>query len=184
MFLDKLKETPKTRVLLIMFIAGFILFLIINFTVFQPLGAAVTGYNILDYEFAWTPEKVIIIFATWGTNGMNLQAAGVYWDFLYIIGYGSFAFSGVLLVARQLSGKWKIYGLYVSFIAILAGLFDVIENIFLLVMLYESSSIISILPVIVGIMATMKFSALLIALLYFVVGLVVVIIQMVRNKKI
>lgn len=183
MFLDKLKETPKSRFLLMMFIAGFLLFLIINFTVFQPLGAAVTEYNILDYEFAWTPEQVIIIFATWGTNGMILQAAGIYWDFLYIMGYGSFAFSGVLLVARKLSRTWQILGLYVTFIAILAGLFDIIENIFLLVMLFEPSSIISAVPAIAGIMATMKFSALLIALLYFISGLMIVIIQMVRNKK-
>ena len=183
MFLDRLKEAPKTLFLLIMFIAGFLLFLIINFTVFQPLSIAVTGYSILDYEFAWTPEQVILIFATWGSNGMMLQAAGVYWDFLYIIGYGSFAFSGVLLVARELSGKWHIIGLYVSFIAILAGLFDVIENILLLVMLYEPDSILFAVPTIAGIMATMKFSALLIALLYFIPSLVAAIIQMVKNKK-
>ena len=183
MFLDKLKESPKTRLLAIMFIIGFLLILIINFTVFQPLGQAVSGYNILDYEFAWTPEQVIIIFATWGTNGMILQATGIYWDFLYIIGYGTFAFSGVLLVARQLSGKWQIFGLYVTFIGILAGLFDVIENIFLLVMLYEPSSIISVVPALAGIMATIKFGALLIALLYFISGLVGVLIQMIINRK-
>ncbi|TFG20251.1 MAG: hypothetical protein EU533_06200 [Promethearchaeota archaeon] len=183
MFLDRLKESPKSLYLFMMFIAGFLLFLIINFTVFRPLGVAVTGYNILDYEFAWTPEQVIIIFATWGTNGMILQAAGVYWDFLYIIGYGSFAFSGVLLLAKQLSGKWQMLGLYVSFIAILAGLFDVIENIFLLVMLYDPNSVIFVVPTIAGVMATMKFSALLIALLYFIPGLVAVIIQMIKNKK-
>lgn len=183
MFLDKLKEKLKTRLLIILFIVGFLLFLIINFAVFQPLGAAVTGYTILDYEFAWTPEQVIIIFVSWGADGMTLQAAGVYWDFLYIIGYGLFAFSGVLLVARQLSGKWQIVGLYVVFIAILAGLFDVIENIFLLIMLNNPSSIISAIPAMAGIMATMKFSALLIALLYFILGLISLTIQMIKNRK-
>ena len=92
MFQDKLndlKKNPNNRLLLMMFIGGFIIFLIINFLVFQPLGAAVTVYNILDYEFAWVPEQVIIIFAAWGPSGMVLQAFGIYWDFLYIIGYVS-----------------------------------------------------------------------------------------------
>ena len=113
---------------------------------------------------------------------MILQAIGVFWDYLYIVGYVSFLFGGTLLVARELSGKWQKIGLYVSAIAILAGLFDMTENIFLLIMLYYPSTIISILPATTGIMATLKFAGIFIALFYFIPGMIAVVVKMIKNR--
>ena len=184
MFIDKLKESPKSRTLIILFIAGFLIFILINTLIFLPLGQIVAGFGIVDFEFAWVPEQVLVIFATWGEEGMILQTIGVFWDYLYIVGYVSFAFSGVLLVARELSGKWQTFGLYVSVISILAGLFDVIENILLLVMLNFPNTVISIIPATTGIMATLKFGGIFIALIYFIPGLIGVVIKMIRNKTV
>ncbi|MCJ7649566.1 MAG: hypothetical protein MUP85_13195, partial [Candidatus Lokiarchaeota archaeon] len=114
--------------------------------------------------------------------GMILQEAGVYWDFIYIIGYVSFAFGGILLVTRKFSGKFQTVGLYVSFIAVLSGLFDVIENIFLLIMLQNPSTIPTFAPLIAAIMATIKFSCLAIALMYFVIGLIIALVLMIKKK--
>jgi hypothetical protein len=183
MFVDKLKESPNSRSLIILFIGGFLIFIILNILIFQPLGQIVEGYGIVDFEFAWVPEQVTVIFATWGEEGMILQTIGVFWDFLYIVGYVSFAFGGVLLVARELSGRWQTIGLYVSLVAILAGIFDVVENILLLTMLYAPpDTIISIFPATTGIMATLKFGGIFIALIYFIPGLIGVVIKMIKNK--
>jgi hypothetical protein len=182
MFLEPLKEKPKDIILYLMFIAGFTLFVIINVLIFQPLGALVPTYNILDYEFAWTAEQVLIIFAEWGTSGRNLIALSTYWDFLYIVGYVMFAFAGVLLVTRHLPDKFHKIGLYTSFISILSGLFDVIENIFLLIMIGNVSSVQSLAPLLAGIMATIKFSALFIAAFYFLIGLFIIIVLWIKNK--
>jgi hypothetical protein len=184
MFIDKLKEKPKSRTLIIIFIGGFFIFILLNTLVFQPLGQIVTGHSILDFEFAWVPEQVLVIFASWGEEGMILQAIGVFWDYLYIVGYVSFLFGGILLVARELSGKWQKMGLYVSIIAILAGLFDATENIFLLIMLSQPSSIISIIPATTGIMATLKFGGIFIALIYLIPGLIAVVIKMFKNRTV
>jgi hypothetical protein len=186
MFIDKLKVSPKSRSLIVIFIGGFLIFILINILVFQPLGQIVQGKGILDFEFAWVPEQVKVIFATWGEEGMILQTIGVFWDYLYIVGYVSFLFGGILLVARELSGKWQKIGLYVGIISILAGLFDAIENIFLLTMLYapNPNNIISIIPATTGIMATLKFGGIFIALIYFVPGLIAVVIKMFKNRTV
>ncbi|MBY9003167.1 MAG: hypothetical protein KGD73_04285 [Candidatus Lokiarchaeota archaeon] len=184
MFLDKLKEVPKNLYLIILFVGGFILFLAINTLVFQAFSTSslFTTHGILDFEFAWTVEQIELIFTTWGSTGMAMQESGVIWDFIYIIGYVSFAFGGILFVTRKVSGNFQKVGLYVSFIAVLSGLFDVIENIFLLIMLQNSSAIPTFAPPIAGIMATIKFTCLAIALLYFVTGLVVALILTVKKK--
>jgi hypothetical protein len=184
MFIDKLKESPKSRFLIILFIGGFLIFILINILVFQPLGQIVQGKSILDFEFAWVPEQVTVIFASWGEEGMILQTIGVFWDYLYIVGYVSFAFSGVLLVARELSGRWQTIGLFVSVISVLAGIFDAIENILHLVMLNVPSTVISIIPATTGIMATLKFGGIFIALIYFIPGLIAVVIKMIKNKTV
>ena len=113
---------------------------------------------------------------------MDLQEAGVCWDFIYIIGYVSFTFGGVLLVTRKVSGGFQKIGLYVSFIAILSGIFDVIENIFLLIMLQNPGTIPTFTPPIAAIMATIKFSCLAIALVYFVIGLIIALVLMIKKK--
>jgi hypothetical protein len=156
-----------------MCVGGFILFLVINTLVFQALSASslFATYGILNLEFAWTVEQAELIFTSWGSTGMVLQEAGVYWDFIYIVGYVLFAFGGILLVTRKVSGNFQKMGLYVSFIAVLSGFFDVIENMFLLIMLQNPSTIPIFAPPIAGIMAILKFSCLAIALIYFVIGL-------------
>jgi len=184
MFLDKLKEIPRNLYLLILFLGGFILFIAINTLVFQALSTSslFTTYGILNFEFAWTIEQVELIFTAWGSTGMALQEAGVYWDFIYIIGYVSFAFGGIVLVTRKVSGNFQKVGLYVSFIAVLSGVFDVIENIFLLIMLQNPGTVPIFAPPIAGIMATIKFTCLAIALIYFVIGLVIASIFMLKKK--
>ncbi|MHA1671878.1 MAG: hypothetical protein ACTSV5_15095 [Promethearchaeota archaeon] len=184
MFLDRLKEVPKNLYLIILFIGGFILFLIINMLVFQAFSISnlFVSYGILDFEFAWTTEQAELIFTTWTSTGMAIQESGVYWDFIYIIGYVSFAFGGILLVTRKVSDNFQTIGLYVSFIAILSGLFDVIENIFLLIMLQSIGPIPIFAPPIAAIMATIKFSCLAIALIYFVIALTLALIITIKKK--
>ena len=87
MILEKLQKKPSDLILLITAAIGIIILLTINILVFEPMAKAVYLYGILDFEFAWTKEQILTIFFVWGPDGMALQAAGVYWDFLYIFGY-------------------------------------------------------------------------------------------------
>ena len=180
MFLEKLaklKKYPSDLILLIMAAIGIVILLTINILIFGPLTYSVYGYGILDFEFAWTKEQILTIFAVWGDEVMTLQAAGVYWDFLFIIGYTVPLFALILLVSRKLNDKMLNIGLCMSLTPFIAGIFDIIENINLLIMLNDPLAFASFIPLIASISATIKFSFLIVGAIFFLVALILVVIK-------
>ena len=149
--------------------------------VFEPLANSGFVYGILDFEFAWNKEQILIIFTSWGGEGIALQTNGVYWDFLYIIGYTVPLFALILLFTRKLSGKIVDIGLYMSLTPLVAGIFDLVENINLLIMLNDTPYFASFVPLIVSLTAFIKFGLLLVGAIFFLVILVLTIIK--RFKK-
>ncbi|MGB5913125.1 MAG: hypothetical protein WBH31_18185 [Promethearchaeia archaeon] len=183
MFLEKLKEFPKNLYVLIITIIGFLIFILTNILVFASINQMVPPpYGVLDFEFAWVPEQVLIIFASWGPSGMAAETLVTYWDFLYIVGYGSFIFGAILLVTRRLEGKLQKIGLWMTLTPILAGIFDIIENINLLVMLDTAPTFSSFVPFIASLTALIKFSVLILGIAFFFVALVIVIIKLIRKR--
>lgn len=182
LFLDKLIEFPRTLYVLIITIAGFILFILINQFVFASLSAGVSTYTVLDFEFAWTADRIAVIFAAWGAAGMEAQTLGVYWDFLYIIGYGFFIAGCILLVSRILSGKLQSIGLYITLTPLIAGIFDVIENINLLIMLQNQTNFSTFVPFTASISALIKFSFLILGIGFFFMALVLLLISLIKNR--
>jgi hypothetical protein len=181
MILEKLKKIPNDLILLIIAAIGIIILLVINLLVFEPLADSVFPYGILDFEFAWTKDQILIIFTAWGSEGMAFQAIGVYWDFLYIIGYSVPLFALILLFTRKLSGKIIEIGLYMSLTPFIAGIFDLVENINLLIMLNDTPNFASFVPLIASITAFIKFSFLLVGAIFFLIVLVLSLIK--RFKK-
>ena len=181
MILEKLKKYPSDLILLIIAAIGIVILLTINILIFEPLANLVYGYNILDFEFAWTKDQILTIFATWGAEGMTLQAAGVYWDFLYIVGYTVPLFALILLVSRKLNEKILNIGLYMSLMPIIAGIFDIIENINLLIMLNEPSAFASYIPLIASLSATIKFGFLIVGAIFFLVELILLVIKKIKK---
>ncbi len=182
MFLEKLLHFPRTIFLLIITIIALLIFILVNQLVFAPLSSLVSTYNVLDFELAWTPEKIFIIFASWGALGMEAQALGVYWDFLYIIGYGFFIFGCILLVSRILNGRLQKLGLFMCMTPLIAGIFDLIENINLLIMLQNPTSFGSIVPFLASISAVIKFALLFVGIGFFFIALILLVISIIRNK--
>ena len=112
---------------------------------------------------------------------MALQANGVYWDFLYIIGYSVPLFALILLFTRKLSGKIVDIGLYISLTPLIAGIFDLVENVNLLIMLNDTPNFASFVPSIASITAFIKFGLLLVGAIFFLIVLVLTLIK--RFKK-
>ena len=181
MILEKLKKTPSDLILLIIAAIGIIILLVINMLVFEPLANSVYFYGILDFEFAWTKDQILIIFTAWGGEGIALQTTGVYWDFLYVIGYSVPLFALILLFTRKLSGKIVDIGLYMSLTPFVAGIFDLIENINLLIMLNDTPNFDAFVPLIASISAFIKFGFLLVGAIFFLAVLVLSLIK--RFKK-
>jgi hypothetical protein len=178
--LEKLKKYPSDLILLIVAALAIVILLTINILIFEPLAHLGYGYGILDFEFAWTKEQILIIFGVWGDEVMTFQAAGVYWDFLYIIGYTVPLFALILLVSRKLNEKILNIGLCMSLTPFIAGIFDIIENINLLIMLNEPAFA-SFVPLIASLSATIKFGFLIVGAIFFLVALVLLVIKKIKK---
>ncbi len=105
----------------------------------------------MDYEFAWTQERAKEILSVWGVQGRNKELLGIYWDFLFIIGYVFLAFGLIVLILRKSVGKIQKLGIYFTLVPFLIGFFDIIENINLLVMLSAPTSFTAFTPFIASI---------------------------------
>ncbi len=123
MSLEKLKEFPRQKVIVVITIISFISFICLNL-VMAPIERELkggTGYGVLDFEFAWTSEMVRKIFRAWGSAGKKKEATAIYWDFLYNPAYSFFLqfFYGRLYsisfkeIRRKITKSWNIY-LYIT----------------------------------------------------------------------
>jgi len=182
MILEKLKKFPSDLILLIAAALGIIILLTINIFIFEDIARKVPGYTILDFEFAWTKVRIDTIFLRWGPLGMAEQAAGVYWDFLYIFGYAVPLFALILFFSRKLEDRVATIGLYMSLTPIIAGIFDLIENINLLIMLTTTPNFASFVPLIASVAATIKFGFLIVGAIFFLVALALFIIKKIKKQ--
>ena len=181
--LKKLLDVPRNKLLgLITIIAGFLFFLL-TFLVFTPIESDLkgsTGYGVMEFEFAWTSENINKIFTAWGQSGINKQIFATWIDFLYILCYGFFFAGLILLITRKLEGKSQEIGLYMTLLPFIAGIFDTIENINLLLMLTNESFIWSASPFIASLCASIKFGLLILALIFFIISLILVLIRRIK----
>lgn len=181
MFLDKFKESPKNRILYLITIAGFLIVLLVEIFVFIPIEAAVSGYGILDYEFAWTSSQVEKIFISWGDDGINNQITAIYWDFLFIVGYASLAFGLIVIALRKSEGKIQNIGTFITITPFLTGFLDIIENIFLILMAKAPTSVSDPFPLVASLSATLKFGFLFIGIIYFVIAIISIVINKIKK---
>jgi hypothetical protein len=131
------------------------------------MGAASKNFPIVNLEFAWTPQG-----AADALTGANLDAvrASIHWDFLFIAFYVPALFLGSLWVrGRVRSGPARGLGTVAAPGALVAGVADVSENLSMLAYLHGAKGWI----LLAGIMATIKFALVALALGYVLVGLVV-----------
>jgi hypothetical protein len=182
MFLDKFKESPKDKRVLIITVIGLTIVILLYILVFIPIEATVPTYGILDYEFAWTSERVQIILLAWGVDGITKQSLAIYWDFLFILGYVSLALGLILLVLRRSEGKIQTIGIYFTLTPFLTGIFDIIENINLLIMLNALTSLSTFNPFIASLSASIKFICLFAAIVYFLVASITILFNKIKKK--
>ena len=147
MKLEILLEKPSNKVLEIIFISSVVLFFIF-LAIFAPLLAQFpAGAGLYDMKDAWTKENMDKIIAIWKKNGLNhyvqLMFLVHFYDGFFMVIYGTAVFTGLLLAARFLSEYpmlQKFY-LWLSVFSWLATIFDVIEQINILIMLSDPTHI-------------------------------------------
>lgn len=134
--LEKFLEVPRKKVLILDTIISFVN-VIILFLVMDLFDDGMIPFTIIDFEFSWMGSRAEEILTAWELNG-GTQSSIIfnYLDFAFMLAYGSFGFSVLILLARSFNEneKHRKIGLICSVLPLVAVGFDVIENINLLIM--------------------------------------------------
>lgn len=100
-------------------------------------------YGIVSLELARTPEKANAIIDSWGNNGKGIALFSLGLDYLFIAAYTATLWLFCRFFAQSLREKNEFLsktGNFLSWLVILAGILDVIENQLLLIMLLSEPS--------------------------------------------
>jgi len=164
---------PKEALYLIMATAGLIS--ISAYLIMAPVEDELkrtTPYGVLDIEFMWTDAMAMEIMATWGPQLIEKELSATNVDFAFMLGYGTLLSGISLLLARGLREKGLVSQANESQVIVLAllpyaaMLFDAIENINIIVVLAGPSNPNAFNAMLASISATLKFSLLLLSVLF------------------
>ena len=186
MNLEKLKEVPKHQHLILITILTSIPFFILTimFIINEFRLISSTGYGILDFELAWTPGRAQQILIAWGQVEIQNQIIMHYIDYLYILFYGLFGAELILIASRRIEGKIQKLGLYFTFTPIIAGIFDALENINLILMLNDKTFINSGSPFFASSCAVIKIGFIILSLCFFYIAMLCSILKKLTIKNI
>lgn len=186
MKLDILLEKPKDKLLKILFVSTFVVFLVLYLIVFPMFNTVYpSGTSLLDVKNAWTKVEMQKILDVWDADSAPLLELMIILhivDFFFMAVYGLLLASGLILVARKLSQSEKLQKFYLvvfnfSWIAVLL---DVIEGIFLYSIFFNTSNYSELSVVGANLSAMM-------CLIFFFPGLILlfigIIIAFIKNRK-
>ncbi|MFW9996269.1 MAG: hypothetical protein ACFFD4_29780 [Candidatus Odinarchaeota archaeon] len=172
--LEKLETTPSTKSVVIVTVISLFSFLLI-FVIFRVLSSmASSPYDIISFEFAMTVERASEILNDWKqSDRLQLEIFSALLDYAYMIAY-SFLLAGlVLLLARGVEGRLHKTGLWFVPLPFIAAIFDAVENINLLMMMFSPTDFLALNPLIASICATVKFTLIIISIIWVVITAVV-----------
>ena len=131
------------------------------------------GPGILEFEVAGSLKDANQMLAEWGDHGRDLATLSLWVDFAFMASYGSFFALAAFATRdhararglRKLSGA----GAFAPYFAIAAALFDLAENIALLLVVGGRGG--SAAPVLAAVCASFKFLLIVLAIAYVLWGL-------------
>ena len=139
----------------------------------KPLHEDVTGESIIDFELAGSVDRANEILAAWEAEGVIDDAKAIQvFDLVYPLIY-SFALAGLCVAAagawrgRGRNG-WASVGIAMAWVAFAAAAFDYVENLGLMVSLWDEPA--SPWPQISKAAAIAKFAAIYASLAYALTG--------------
>ncbi len=132
------------------------------------------GYGIVDFELAFTSDQAGTILAAWGDEGRDAARLQLWLDYLYLVVYGLFFWLAIkALRDAALRRGWTRYarpGAWIAVLPLVAAGADAIEDAFLLLALGGHGG--DAAPLLGGAFAVVKFAAIVVSLLYLLVGLI------------
>jgi hypothetical protein len=163
--MHRLAEFPTPKTLRLVTAVAF-LFTAAIFFVFRVHDRPLRPYDIVAFELAWTPQKAETIMGVWGEAGSQTARESLLIDFGYLPAY-SFFFAGLtLMAARAVTARLQTLGFVLTFVPFVSAVFDAVENLTLLSVLQTPGNPSALALILAGVCATLKFSLLVICLLY------------------
>ncbi|MCP4761621.1 MAG: hypothetical protein GY870_07555 [archaeon] len=142
------------------------------------------GYGIIAFEFVWIGNEADFIMNIWQQAAVDQEIVITYWDYAYLVAYGSMALGLLLLVTQGLKDNEKMQKIYL-FLCLcppISALCDAIENANLLIMLGNYPTPASdINAFLASLFATIKFSLLGVSLLVYLIALLYLLMK--KTKK-
>ena len=96
-----------------------------------PLRTPSAPLGIVSFELAGTPENANAIIESWDQRAKLFAAFGLGLDYLFMPAYALTISLGVLMALRKHGGWFTKIGGAIGWGALLAALFDAVENVFL-----------------------------------------------------
>ena len=190
MKLQNLLEKPKDKVLALIFVPTFILTLIFAVVIFPYyLNQFPKGAGLFEIKNAWTRQNMEKIFRVWRKDGsqdyFELMTIVNMLDFIFIVVYGTALTSGILLCARGLKDSEKLQNFYLKAIIfpITAAILDVIEGIFIQIMLWNPNNVTDFLAFGGSLSNLLLMITFYISLFLMIIGAILCVILIVKNRK-
>ncbi len=133
-----------------------------------PLRTPAAPSGIVSFELAGTTAKAESIIQSWDARAQLFAAFGLGLDYLFMPTYALTISLGVLMALRKQTGWFAKLGAYVGWGALLAALFDAVENVALWRLLSDMAT--PFCPRVAALAATIKFSLILFGLGYALLG--------------
>ncbi len=177
-----LKEN-KGILLLAFFLVGTIIMIVVMNKTGATLKTQSTPHGILDLEFAYNTDKTTRILNAWspvnGTDNITAAKNNTWFDFLFLFFYAGFLSLACKGLAKLLKGPVAKAGNIIAAGALLAGFFDVLENIGMLMAL--SGSVTAGVSFLTTFFSFIKWTLAAIAVLYILTGLLALAIKKARR---
>ncbi len=138
--------------------------------------------GIVAFELVWSSPDAVKMIDAWGPELSILAGKSIKIDFLFIPAYVLLFFSITMLFSRLASGSLGRVIRAVAYLPIVSGIADVIENFSLLHILKASRNIPEQYPIIAGTCASVKFGLLAVVVCFWLLAVVVFIVQKARRK--
>ena len=168
---EHLPQENQKKYFIVLLILTILLMVIMNI-IGSPLTTTSAPYGIVSFEFAFSPAQAQEMISSWSTDA-QLRAAFIQGlDFLFPLVYSAALGLGCLMTINVLSTRGKPLkgiGIFLAWGLLLAAFCDYIENIALVAQLFGKVQ--SPYPEIAGICAVIKFSLILLAIVYILYGL-------------
>ena len=148
----------------------FLLLTIVAYVLMRLITNNLSSNTIIEFEMAKTTGNAELMMSGWGPEGTSRFLNGIYSDFLFIIGYTGLLFYGCRYLG-YFSGHYifRKAGRLFSFLAIIAGICDLLENFGMLFTIKQRA-----IPWVVEFtydMARVKFSLLIIMVFFIIICL-------------